>query len=146
MAIKRDDFPLPDVTDPITAPFFAGATRGELLITRCTTCRAWVWYPQESCPHDGGVLAWERASGRGTLFSWAVVQRPFLPAFAEMVPFVAALVALDDDPAVRLCGYVVDAPAGELVPDAPLDVVFRPLEFPTVPGRSVTVPMWRVRP
>ena len=115
-------------------------------ITRCTTCRAWVWYPQESCPHDGGVLAWERASGRGTLFSWAVVQRPFLPAFAEMVPFVAALVALDDDPAVRLCGYVVDAPAGELVPDAPLDVVFRPLEFPTVPGRSVTVPMWRVRP
>ena len=30
MAIKRADFPLPDVDDPITAPFFAGAARGEL--------------------------------------------------------------------------------------------------------------------
>ena len=57
MAIKRDDFPLPDVTDPITAPFFAGAARGELLITRCTTCRSassvygmgkrsWVYVPE----------------------------------------------------------------------------------------------------
>ena len=28
MAIRRDDFPLPDVNDPLTAPFFAGAARG----------------------------------------------------------------------------------------------------------------------
>ncbi|MDQ1436169.1 MAG: hypothetical protein QOF59_2985, partial [Actinomycetota bacterium] len=27
MAIKRDDFPLPDVDDPLTAPFFAGAAQ-----------------------------------------------------------------------------------------------------------------------
>ena len=25
MAIRRDDFPLPDVDDPLTAPYFAGA-------------------------------------------------------------------------------------------------------------------------
>ena len=46
MAIKRDDFPLPDVDDPITAPFFAGAARGELVIPRCDSCGAYVWYPQ----------------------------------------------------------------------------------------------------
>jgi hypothetical protein len=28
MAIKRADFPLPDVDDPLTAEFFAGAARG----------------------------------------------------------------------------------------------------------------------
>ena len=31
VAIQRDDFPLPDVDDPLTAPFFAGAARGELV-------------------------------------------------------------------------------------------------------------------
>ena len=47
-------------------------------------------------------------SGRGTLFSWAVVRRAFLPAFDDMVPFVTALVALDEDPSVRIPTYIVD--------------------------------------
>jgi uncharacterized OB-fold protein len=142
VAITRDDFPLPDVDDPLTAPFFAGAARGELVITRCDRCGEYVWYPQDACPRDGGALAWTAVSGRGTLFSWAVVRRAFLPAFADRVPFVTALVALAEDPAVRLCTYVVDAAPEELVADAPVAVSFRPLEFTTVPGRSVVVPMF----
>ena len=144
MAIKRDDFPLPDVDDPLTAPFFAGAARGELLITRCDACGDYVWYPQATCPRDSGPLTWTAVSGRATLFSWAVVRRAFLPAFADRVPFVTALVALDEDPAVRLCTYVVDTAPEELVADAAVSVSFRPLEFTTVPGRSVVVPMFVV--
>jgi uncharacterized OB-fold protein len=144
VAINRDDFPLPDVDDPLTSPFFAGAARGELLITRCATCGAHVWYPREACPHDGGALRWTAMSGRGTLFSWAVVRRAFLPAFADRVPFVTALVALSEDPAVRLCTYVVGTDPDALVADAPVAVVFRPLEFTTVPGRSVVVPMFSI--
>ncbi len=142
MAITRDDFPLPDVDDPLTAPFFAGAARGELLITRCGTCGDYVWYPQDACPRDGGSLAWTAVSGRGTLFSWAVVRRAFLPAFEDRVPFVTALVALVEDPAVRLCTYVVGTAPEELVADAPVAVSFRPLEFTTLPGKSVVVPMF----
>jgi uncharacterized protein len=142
MAIKRDDFPLPDVEDPLTAPFFAGAARGELVIPRCTSCGAYVWYPQERCPHDGGPPAWTPMSGRGTLFTWAIVRRAFLPAFEDRVPFVTALVALEEDPAVRLCTYVVDSAPEELLADAPVAVSFRPLEFTTVPGRTVVVPMF----
>src|SRR3954454_17614959 len=85
MAIKRADFPLPDLDDPLTKEFFAGAARNELLIPRCVHCDRWVWYPQETCPACDGALAWTETSGRGRLFSWAVVHRPFLPAFAEMV-------------------------------------------------------------
>lgn len=141
MAIKRDDFPLPDVDDALTAPYFAGAARGELMVPRCDACGEFVWYPAEACPADGGALTWTAVSGNGTLFSWAVVQRPFLPAFADMVPFVTALVAIDEDPAVRLCTLVVDH--GELVPEMPMVVDFRPLSFSTVPGKSVVVPMFR---
>jgi uncharacterized OB-fold protein len=142
VAIKRDDFPLPDVDDPLTAPFFAGAARGELVVPRCGTCGAYVWYPAGACPHDDGPLTWTAVSGHGTLFTWAVIRRAFLPAFEDRVPFVTALVALDEDPNVRLCTYVVDAGPDALEPDAPVAVTFRPLSFSTVPGKSVVVPMF----
>jgi len=142
MAIKRADFPLPDVDDPLTAEFFAGAARGELVIPYCAGCGQWVWYPEPVCPHCAGQLEWQQTSGRASLFSWAVVQRPFLPAFADMIPFVTALVALEEDPAVRIVTYVVDIDPADLRADFPLAVTFRPLRFPTVPDRSVAVPMF----
>ena len=142
MAIRRDDFPLPDVNEPLTAPFFAGAGRGELVITYCDACAVYVWFPEAKCPHCEGSLTWRAVSGRGTLFSWATVRRPFLPAFADAVPFVTALVALEEDPAVRVVTYLVDAEPESLVADEPVQVTFRPLTFSTVPGRSVIVLMF----
>jgi uncharacterized OB-fold protein len=145
MAIKRADFPLPDVDDPLTGEFFAGAARGELVIPRCEECARFVWYPAAECPSCSGVPRWVPVSGDATLFSWAVLRRAFLPAFAEMVPFVTALVALVEDPAVRLCSYIVDVEPEQLRAEAPLQVTFRPLSFPTVPDRSVTVPHFTLR-
>ena len=142
MAIRRDDFPLPDVDDPLTAPYFAGAARGELMSTRCESCDRFVWYPDERCAYCGGELTWTPVSGAATLFSWAVVRRAFLPAFEDRVPFVTALVVLDEDPAIRLCTYLVDTAPENLLADVPVAVTFRPLEFTTVPGRSVVVPMF----
>jgi len=143
MAIRRVDFPLPDVHDSLTAPYFAGAARGELVITHCDACREYVWYPQPHCPHCQGPLTWVPISGAGTLFSWATVRRAFLPAFADRVPFVTALVAVAEDPAVRLPTYLVDADPETLQADEPVAVTFRPLDFSTVPGKSVVVPMFR---
>src|SRR4051794_18472561 len=107
MAITRAAFPLPDVDEPLTAPFFAAAAADELAIPRCRDCDRFVWYPKDSCPGCGGPLEWTAVSGRGRLFTWAVVRRAFLPAFADRVPFVTALVELDEDPSVRLCTYLV---------------------------------------
>jgi uncharacterized OB-fold protein len=144
VAIKRAEFPLPDVEDPLTAGYFAGAARGELVVPRCDRCGRWIWYPEPECPGCGGNPEWTATSGRGRLFSWAVVHRAFLPAFAAMVPFVTALVALEEDPAVRLVTYVVDVDPGALAADLPLAVTFRPLAFPTVPDTSVVVPMFTI--
>jgi uncharacterized OB-fold protein len=145
VAIRRADFPLPDLDDPLTAEYFAGAARGELLVPRCEACERWVWYPEPACPGCGGVPEWTATSGQGRLFSWAVVRRPFLPAFAEMVPFVTALVSLDEDPRVRLVTYVVDVDPTDLAADLPLTATFRPLSFPTVRNREVVVPMFTTR-
>ena len=147
MAIRRADFPLPDVDEPLVAGYFAAARCGEVAIPRCDGCGAWCWYPAPTCPTCGaGAFTWTVTAGRGRLFSWAVVRRAFLPAFAERVPFVTALVALEEDPAVRLVSYVVDVAPETLVADEPLVATCRELAFPTVPGRSVTVPMFTRAP
>ena len=143
MALQRADFPLPDLTDERTAEYFAGAARGELVVPRCDACGRLVWYPRAECPRCGGTaLTWTPMRGRGRLFTWTVVRRAFLPAFEDMVPFVTGLVALDEDPAVRIVSYVVDCDPGRLVAELPVQAVFRPLRFPTVPDKSVTVPMF----
>jgi uncharacterized OB-fold protein len=146
MAITRETFPLPDVDDPLVAPFFAAAARDELRISHCAACDRFLWYPEPICATCGGPLDWVQVSGNGRLFTWVVVQRAFLPAFEPMVPFVTALIALDEDPGVRLCSYLVgvDDPA-MLEADEPVEVEFRDLTFTTVPRHSVRVPMFRLR-
>lgn len=143
MAITRADFPLPDLTDERTAPFFEGAARGELVVPRCDTCASLTWYPMTTCDRCGATsFAWTPVSGRGGLFSWTVVERAFLPAFEDRVPFVSGLVALEDDPRVRIVSYVVDCDPAALTVDQPVVASFRPLRFATVPDREVVVPMF----
>jgi uncharacterized OB-fold protein len=134
----RAEFPLPDVEWAPTRPFWAAAARGELALPRCDGCARLVWYPDGACRACGAAgHTWAPVSGRGRLFSWSVVHRPFIPQLAELVPFVTGLVAIEEDPAVRLATRIVDCAPDRLRIDMPVAVVFRPLRFAGVPGEVV---------
>jgi uncharacterized OB-fold protein len=136
--VTRGGFPLPDVTWDLTAPFWAGAERGELMIPYCDTCGHARWYPKDVCRIcDGEPFTWRVTSGRGQLFSWVVVTHTFLPQFAELVPFVPALVVLDEDPTVRIPTRMVDCDPASLAFDMPVAVTFRPISFTGVDGEVV---------
>jgi uncharacterized OB-fold protein len=140
----RPAFPLPDVTWEPVREFWEAAERGELVIPKCDGCGRLMWYPRERCRRcESTAFTWTLMSGRGALFSWAVVIHPFLEQFRDAVPFVPALVALEEDPAVRVVTRIVDCEPLELAFDLPLEVVFRPLEFTDVEG-SVMAPMFRL--
>lgn len=116
---------LPDVTWPVAKPFWDGCRAGELRIPRCADCARWVWYPSAACPGcGGGRHAWTAVSGRGRVFTFVRVHRAFLPGFSERVPYVTALVALDEDPRVRLATMLRDVPTDGPAIDAPVAVVF----------------------
>ncbi len=139
----RPDFPLPDVSWAPLAPFWAAAAEGRLSLPRCSSCGRLCWYPKDACPVcDGQSFSWEPVEGRGALFSWSVVRHPFLPQFREKVPFATGLVALDEDPSVRMVTEIVDVSPEQLRIDLPMEVVFRPLVFAGVDG-TVVAPLWR---
>lgn len=67
-------------------------------------------------------MEWFEASGRATLYTWSIVHQNDLPPFHERVPYVAALVDLEEGP--RMMTNVVDCPFDALEAGMELEVVF----------------------
>lgn len=85
------------VPTPEAEEFFAGAARGELRIQRCRHCGQHHHYPRSLCPHCGSdALEWITASGSGVVHSFTVIRQHGFPPWRDQVPFVVALVDLDE--------------------------------------------------
>ena len=90
--------PLPDPS-PLTQPFWAAAKDRELRIQRCHACGTHLFYPRHLCTTCGSAdLQWRPVSGRGTVFTFTVARRPTHPGLADRVPYVIAVVELEEGP------------------------------------------------
>jgi uncharacterized OB-fold protein len=95
---------------PEDREFWEGAHRGELRIQHCTTCGQHQHYARMLCSHCGKqTLEWITASGNGTVYSYTVVRKNGVPPFNERVPFVVAVVDLDE-PGARMIGAMPSVP------------------------------------
>jgi uncharacterized OB-fold protein len=118
----RFDLPAPDLE---TLPFWEAAKEGRLLIEHCNACGENHYYPRPFCPRCwSDDVEWLEASGRATLYTWSVVHTNDLPPFAERVPYVAAIVELEEGP--RMITNVVDCEFGDLEVGMALEAVFHP--------------------
>ncbi len=124
--------PVP-VPDALSAPFFEGAARGELMLQRCGSCGAFMWPVKPRCVECfSGEIEWVAASGRGELYSFVVVHQRY-PGFEE--PYVLATVETTEG--VRFETSIVGAEADELEIGMPLEVVFEPV------SEDVVVPKFK---
>jgi uncharacterized OB-fold protein len=53
-------------------------------------------------------------SGRGTIWSFVLPHPPLIPQFSDLAPYNVILVALDEDPAVRMVGNLVSGPGAAI--------------------------------
>lgn len=108
---------------PDTAEFWAGTTRGVLLLERCPDCQTVIWYPRGGfCPSCGGFSAVTfEAAGTGTVYSFTVVHRG-LGEYAGVTPFVIAYVELDEGP--RVMTNIVEVDPSEVRIGMPVRAVF----------------------
>jgi len=69
---------------------------------------------------------WKAATGRGTLYTYSIVHQNDLPPFNERVPYVAAVVELEEGP--RVMTNIEGTPFDELRVGMPVAVDFKPLD------------------
>ncbi len=131
-----------EVTDPVRRPapivtadsefFWAAAAEHRLVGQRCGGCGKLRHPPRPMCPHCGS-LEWAAVelSGRGTVYSFAVLHHPQNPQFDY--PVVAGLVDLDEG--IRLVTNLVGMLPGEVEIGQAVEVRFEP----TIDGMAVPV-------
>jgi uncharacterized protein len=95
--------PLPNI-DADNEDFWEGLQRHEFLLWTCGTCGAAYW-PKTYCRnHDNerfaGNMSWVPAAGSGRLFAMNRHHWAFHPGFKDDVPYLYALVELDEGPLV----------------------------------------------
>jgi uncharacterized OB-fold protein len=120
--------------------FWTGGADRKLLIAQCTGCALWVQPPAADCPDCGGVLVARPVSGNGTVFTYTVNYQPFNPAVP--VPYVVAIVQLDEQPDLRIAANIVDCEPDSVYIGLPVEVRF---ERHDVDGVSVFVPVFAPR-
>lgn len=129
------------VAKPAPAPrgeeraWFEAAAEERLLIQRCGACDAAVFFPRSVCPvcHDD-ALEWVDAAGIGTVYSYTVLHRAGKPGWEADVPYVVALIELEEGP--RMMGNLLNVEPAAVHIGMPVRVIFERRDD------SLTVPQW----
>jgi uncharacterized OB-fold protein len=122
------------IIDDDNREFWTGCERGELILQRCEGCGAFRYFPGAVCPACSSLeFHWEAVSGRGTVYTYTVVHRAPSPIFAADVPYVYAVVELEEG--VMMPTNIVDVDPEQVRIDMPVRVRFRE----TNPGVHIPV-------
>ncbi len=127
--------PVP-VVQPWARPFWDAAREHKLVLQHCEACDKAIHYPRMVCPHcSSNRLGWRQASGRGTIYSYTIVLNNAPSAFLADMPYVVAVIELDEG--VRMLSNIVDGDPNALRCGLPVEVVFEKL------NEEFTLPKFR---
>jgi uncharacterized OB-fold protein len=116
------DKPVP-VPDEISRFYWDAAKEERLSLQRCSSCQRYLFPPSVACPRClTETLVATPVSGRGRVHAFTVARQAFDPSFE--VPYVLALVEIDEDPEVRILANLVQADPAAVTGGAAVEVVF----------------------
>ena len=104
--------PLPRI-DEESRGYWEALARHELFFQRCRQCGTKRFPPRAVCPVClSSSTEWVRASGRATVYSYTVTYQNQAPGFRESLPYVLAVVELEEGP--RMMTNVVGCVPGDV--------------------------------
>ncbi|HVP31409.1 MAG TPA: Zn-ribbon domain-containing OB-fold protein [Myxococcota bacterium] len=125
------------LADHVTLPFWQAAAQHRLVVQRCTACGRTRLPPAPVCPGCRSAEAdWKELSGRGEIYTYTIVHRPI--AAGQELPFVIAVIALEDAGGVRMISNVVGARPEEVAIGAPVELVWEDM------SAEVAIPRFRL--
>lgn len=111
------------VPDAETQPYWDAAARRVLSLPHCRDCNRYVFPPRPICPHClGASLEWVELSGRGTLYSFAVMRESYMKGFDA--PYLIAQVEIEEQPGLRLTTNLIDCDPRGVRIGMPVSVAF----------------------
>ncbi len=127
--------PLPSLDDK---PHWEGLKRHEFLLQKCADCDALQHPPRPMCPFCRSTnRTWQKASGRGTVYSYTVVYQATHPAWRDKIPYNGVVVELEED--VRVISNLVGVPVDQIRIGTPVEIVYDDV------APDITLPRFRVR-
>lgn len=112
------------VADAETAPYWEAAREGRLLLRVCEPCARPYHYPRSRCPRCwSDQVSWQQAGGGGTVYSYTVVRQNGARPFRDELPYVVAIIELDEGP--RLLSAIDGADPSRVTIGARVQVSFR---------------------
>lgn len=124
MEIRKKPVP---IVNPWARPFWKAAREGRLIIQQCKDCKKLIFYPRIACIHcSSEKLEWVEASGKGTIYSYTVVETNAPSAFMRDVPYVVAIVRLEEG--VQMLTNIVGCDPYKVRCDMPVQVTFEKLD------------------
>ncbi len=116
------DKPIPE-PDATTKPFWEALKRHQLFVQHCKDCGEHILYPREVCCRClSSNLEWVKTSGRGKVYSYTVVREAANPAFKKDVPYIFAIIELEEGP--RLTSNVVGCNVDDVKIGMPVRAAF----------------------
>jgi len=129
--------PLPAAAG-LSGEYWSALASGRLLVQRCPECDSSQFYPRALCVSCGSDPVWQEASGHGTVHTFTVIRQNGLPSFRDEVPYVVAMIELDEGP--RMMGNVTGCP----VEDVRIGMPVRAYALKVAP--DIAVPQWEPAP
>ena len=124
--------------DELTRFFWDGVNQHKLLIQRCQDCGVYVHWPKPICTKClSANLAPSEVSGRGVLYSYGVAMQAFHPGFADKLPYIIAVVELEEQKDLKLVTNIIECPEEEVSVGMPVEVVYREVE------EGLTLPLFK---
>ncbi len=110
------------------------------MILRCDHCGYYVHWPRPLCKRCRSFeLTPAEVSGLGVLYTYSVGMQAFHPWFEDRIPYLLAVVELDEQPNLRLVSNIVECTEDEVHVGMALEVIFEKV------NEELTLPMFRPR-
>ena len=124
---------------PETAAWWEGCRNHELLLQSSTKCGHRQFYPRIICTECmSDKLEWTRSAGRGQVLTFTICRLPVSEAYAGDVPYVIALVQLEEGP--TMMSNIIQCDPDAVTTGMPVEVIFEQR------SEEITIPQFRPIP
>lgn len=128
----------PPLADATTLPWWEAAAEHRLVVQRCADCQATRLPPSPVCAEcRSPEFDWKEVSGGGSVYTFTIVHRPI--AADQSLPFVIAVIALDDSGGVRMISNLVGVECEEVEVGMAVELVWEDM------SEELALPRFRPR-